>query len=67
MKNSWNDRTNLKMKIVEARKQYFLDCLLNKTPSVFESEKIVEKIVHCNKILFELKMCRKNVNLGQNK
>lgn len=56
MKNSWKDRTNLKVKMMETRKQHFLNRLLNEKISVEESEEIVEKVVHCNKILFELKM-----------
>ena len=56
MKNSWKDRTNLKMKVVESRKQHFLNRLLNEQISIEESEEIVERVVHCNKILFELKM-----------
>ena len=62
MKNSWIDRTDLKTKIMEARKQHFLSCLLDKELTVQESGEIIEKIIHCNKILFDLKMYEKNEN-----
>ena len=50
------------MKLFESRKQYFLNRLLNENISVEESEEIVENVVHCNKILFELKMNQSREN-----
>lgn len=63
MKSLWKDRTSLKRKIVQSRKQHFLDSLLNNTLSIEESAEIIEKVIHCNKILFELKMYEKNEKL----
>jgi hypothetical protein len=59
MTSLWTDRTSLKKKIVEARKQHFLNCLMGKNLTAHESEEIIERIIHCNKILFELKMNEK--------
>ena len=67
MENSWKDRTSLKRKIVESKKQQLLDMLLSNTLGVEETEKLIEKVVHCNKILFELQMYEKNENFNQNK
>jgi len=53
------------MKVVESRKQHFLNRLLNEQISIEESEEIVENVVHCNKILFELKMSQDCENLAK--
>ena len=63
MKNLWKDRTNLRKKMMESRKQHFLDRLLSNSLSVEETEEIIEKVVHCNKVLFELKMYERDENL----
>lgn len=64
MKNSWNDRTNLRYKVVNSRKQFFLNQLLNKELTVEESGQLIDKIICCNKILFDLKMNEKNENFN---
>lgn len=58
MTSSWNDngRRQLRKKIIESRKQHYLDRIMQGDLSPSQTEDVVKKVAKCNEILFQLAM-----------
>ena len=58
MTSSWNDsgRQQLRKKIIEGRKQHYLDRIMQGDLSPSQTEDAVKKVAKCNEILFQLEM-----------
>ena len=52
--NEWCDRTNLKKQIISDRKKFYLDQIMSGDLSPEETEEVIQKVVKCNEILFNL-------------
>jgi len=52
--NEWCDSTNLKKQIISDRKKFYLDQIMSGDLSPEETEEVIQKVVKCNEILFNL-------------